>query len=364
MFLQLIAGQSIYTDSELSLNDMIILSILQCILYLLVIPACLGIAFTRHFDEKYNTLGNILTCGFLSELAVFQILFLLFYKLDKTLPQLTWASSIILFIASIVSVCINFKTFKKIKLPKLDLGFGVFVLFTLYMVVMRNLQGVNDADDAFVIGNALTTYTNNFFYKVDYYTGFSISNQSYLRHLLASNPLFIAYLSKVTFIHPAILAHRILGSYYLILHNAIIYNISVLLFTKEKEKYRSFFASFVCLLTIWDFHSYLTDSTFILSRTWQGKSMFCSFVIPLVIMLLLMIGESEGKKNIYFCFAAVLTIASVAMTPAAVYMYSLLFFAGCVCVAFSVKKISVVLKMVPSLIPMAGFAALYLMFIK
>ena len=168
---------------------MIILSILQCILYLLIIPFGLGSIFTRRFDEKYNTAGNILVFGFISELAVFQVLFLLFYKLDRTLTELTWVSSAILVLISLVCIILFIvrKDYKRIKLPKFDLGFGVFVLFTVYMIVMRNLQGVNDGDDAFVIGNALTTYTNDVFYKVDYYTGFTITCDSFKRHLFYKN---------------------------------------------------------------------------------------------------------------------------------------------------------------------------------
>ena len=201
----------------------------------------MGISITKHFDEKHNTVGNILTCGFLCELAVFQVLFLLFYKLDKNLTELTWASSLFLFVISLVSVIVGFKSIKKIALPKLDLGFLVFALFTVYMVVMRNLQGVNDGDDSFVIGNALTTLTTNSFYKIDYYTGKFITSTSYSRHMLASNSIFIAFLSKVTFIHPTILAHRILGSFILILHNAIIYNISILCLKIKKKHTEAYF---------------------------------------------------------------------------------------------------------------------------
>ena len=343
---------------------MIVVNILQCILYLILIPFCIGISFTKHFDEKYNTLGNILTCGFLSELAVFQVLFLLFYKLDKNLVQLTWASSIVLIVISLISVILGFKSYKKIKLPKTDLGFIVFCLFSVYMVVMRNLQGVNDADDSFVIGNALTTLTTNSFYKIDYYTGKLISSESYSRHMLASNSIFIAYLAKVTFIHPTILAHRILGSFVLILHNALIYNISILLFDEKKEKYRPVFASFVSLMTIWDFHSYLTDSTFILSRAWQGKAMFCALAIPAAIMLLLMMGECKGKRIVLYVFTAVLCIAAVSMTPAAIVLLTLFMFTGSICLAFGIKKITVALKMIPSLLPMAAFGILFYMILK
>ena len=130
-------------------------------------------------------------------------------------------------------------------------------------------------------------------------------------------------------------------------------------FDEKKEKYRPVFASFVSLMTIWDFHSYLTDSTFILSRTWQGKSMFVALGIPLVIMILLMLGECEGKKNIFYVFLIFLSFACVAMTPASIYLYSIMLFVGSFCVAVAVKKMSLFFKVLPTLLPMAGFALLY-----
>ncbi|MCR4648946.1 MAG: hypothetical protein K5776_07705, partial [Lachnospiraceae bacterium] len=171
-------------------------------------------------------------------------------------------------------------------------------------------------------------------------------------------------IAKVSFIHPTILAHRVLGSFYLILHNALIYNIACILFEEENKKYyRGIFASLVSLLTIWDFHSYLTDSTFVLTRTWQGKAMFCAFAVPMAVLLLLLIGKSEGKKNIYFILTAVLCVASVLMTPAAIYMLSLFLVSGVIAITFSTKKFAVCLKTVPALIPMAGFLAVYIIYI-
>ena len=83
---------------------MIILSILQIILYLLVIPFSMGLAFTRFFDEKHNTIGNILTSGFIMELAAFQVLFLAFYRLHRTLTELTWCASVVLVYLAVLSL--------------------------------------------------------------------------------------------------------------------------------------------------------------------------------------------------------------------------------------------------------------------
>ena len=329
-------------DDSNGLHKMVLISALQCILYLLVVPFCIGTVFARFTDKKLNTIGNILLFGFISELSVFQLLFLAAYFFDTNLTVLTWASSTVLFAFALISFIINFKVIKEISLPKFDLGLAVFACFTVYMVVMRNLQGVNDGDDAYVLGNALLTLSNGHFYKLDYYTGMTMNSTGYMRHLLSGNSIFIAYIAKVTFIHPTILAHRVLGSFYIVLHNMLIFNIGRLLFKKD-ERYAPYFASLVSLITIWDFHSFLSDSTFILSRTWQGKAMFVSFSIPLLLLILLNIGAQEKEKAVDYVLIAILCIASVFMTPAAIILLSLPGFVGAVFVSAAKKKFTTLL---------------------
>ena len=65
--------------------------------------------------------------------------------------------------------------------------------------------------------------------------------------------------------------------------------------------------------------------------------------------------EDAGR----FLFSA----ASVSMTPAAVYLLTIMLFVGSICVAVAVKKVKVSFKTILSLIPMAGFAAVYMLFV-
>ena len=366
-----------------------VISVLLTILYLFILPMSYGNVLTRDFDKKYRTLGNVLTVGFLYELMIFQAIYLFVYLAKGNFYSISKIATIFMIWFGIGSLFMGFRDFKKITLPKIGIGFFVFVIINILMVVMRNLYGVNDGDDAYVLGNALTTLTNGELYKTDYYTGLAISSKSYLRHLLASNPIFIAYLAKTTMIHPTVLAHRILGSFYIVLHNIIILNVANLLFEKDEEKeYRYLFASLVAFITIWDFHSYLTDSTFILSRAWQGKSMFCSIIIPFSIELFLIIGQQFSKgefqeikrkifgketdayffytvkkmttKEVYFLVIPLLCVASVAMTPGAIAMYSIFILILAVWVSIATKKIGVFLRTLIYLtVPMAVLAVLY-----
>jgi hypothetical protein len=92
--------------------------------------------------------------------------------------------------------------------------------------------------------------------------------------------------------------------------------------------------------------------------------MFCSLGIPLAILLLLMIGECKGKNNMLFAAAVVLAVSCIAMTPASIYLLTLFFVAGCICVAFAVKKAVVVIKALPMAICMIAIAGLYMVYLK
>lgn len=338
---------------------MVVISIIQLVLYLLVIPACIGISITRHFDKQFNTLGNILVSGFLSELAIFQVFFIVFYFLHLTFIPLTITFSIVIFVIAVLSLIWSYKYFKKITYPVIDFSFLTFIIVTIFMLVMRNLQGVNDGDDAFVLGNAIVTLQSNLFYVRDYYTGYNIN--SFSRHLIASSPIYIAYLAKVTFIHPTILAHRVLGCFYIILHNMIIYNIGYMLFNDRKRSgYRGLFASLVAFIAMWDFHSMLNDSTFMLTRTWQGKAMFVELAIPMAFLIYLMIGNERTIKKAYIILLGILSTAAVAMTPGAIYMLSILIVVLTFFVIIVRKKPAYVL-LLASLIPMLGFGLLYIL---
>ncbi len=375
---------------------MIVLSVLVTILYLLVVPFCIGINFTRFFDKKYNTIGNILTIGFITELVIFQLVYLFAYFGKSNFLYICNIFTIAIVFCSIGFSIKAFQSVKQITLPKIGIGFFVFVIINILMVVMRNLYGVNDGDDAYVLGNALTVLTNGDLFRTDYYTGLAISSKSYLRHLLASNPIFIAYLANMTKIHPTILAHRVLGSFYIVLHNVIILNIARLLFDKDEEKeYGYLFASLVAFITIWDFHSYLTDSTFILTRAWQGKSMFCSIIIPFTIEMFLIIGRDYAKgefpeiprysnkllskinpklngdsnkyryhkvtvKDIYYPIITYLCIASVAMTPGAIVLFSIFVFILALWTSIATKKAEIMVKtLLFLLVPMIVFGIIY-----
>ncbi len=343
---------------------MIILSVLILIIYLYAIPYCLGLFFARGFSPEYKTYGRVYVLGFMTEFAVTEILFLFFYFLKMHFTPFAITLAVTLLLLSAVSLVLNRKELKTIHFIKTDYSIIVLALITLFLIVMRNVQGINDGDDAFVLGVALTTKTTDCFYLTDYYTGRLMAGTNYLRHLLAGNPMYIAFLSKISFVHPTILAHRVLSSVYIVMKSIIIYDIAELLFDKEMKKYRSIFASLVLFISVWDFHSYMTDSTFFLTRTWQGKAMFCGLIIPLVLEIMLLIGKEEGKKTIMFAGLAVMCASAVFMTPAAMYLYSVLVAVTGISTGVAVRKPKSIAATFLSLTPMILFFAIYWRFCR
>ena len=52
------------------------------------------------------------------------------------------------------------------------------------------------------------------------------------------------------------------------------------------------------------------------------------------------------------------------MTPASIYLLTLIFMTGCICVAVAVKKAVVVIKALPMALSMAAIAALYMIYLN
>ena len=78
------------------------------------------------------------------------------------------------------------------------------VLMILFQILVA-VRGVHmDADDAFYLGTSATTLETDTMYQVDPYTGEAYS-QMPMRYVLAPFPVFLACLSKLTAMHPAIL---------------------------------------------------------------------------------------------------------------------------------------------------------------
>ena len=310
------------------------LQILLAAIWLLCIPFGCGIWISSRFPKEYQNIGMIFLNGYLIMIAFFQCFYIAFLLAGShSFRGLTWTLAVILPVFAGVSAWMGRRIgkpcFRKIKDKEAIALKVIFALFLLVQLGMRLAQQVSDGDDAYYIATAAGAYASGNMNTIAPYTGFAIGNLD-VRHAFASAPIWLAFLSKVTGIIPAAMAHSVLSLVLILLHYIVILNVGELLFQgKKNEKY--LFASVVSLFNIYGYVSIYTAQTFLLTRTWQGKSIFANLFLPALFLLLMWIGEKEKNvkvENVFFVFAGIVMFAGTAMTTLAVAMLPALFMLG------------------------------------
>ena len=202
--------------------------------------------------------------------------------------------------------------------------FAALLLFQLYMAYTR---ASFDGDDAYYVAASVIADQQNSMYRILPYTGGATALDA--RHALAGFPMWIAYLARMSGAHAAIITHSILPLLLIPLTDLSFFVMAKRIFEGDGENAadgmikvagmdaaggaaraagtglssgaarvaaspRVLVPSFmivVALLQIFGNVSIYTPETFLLMRTWQGKSIFANLVVPLAFVLLLWIGK-------------------------------------------------------------------------
>ena len=341
------------------------LQILLAVFWLLMIPFGCGVFLTKKMPREQHSLGNIFLNGYLVMIALFQCVYLCFVLLKSTdfnLLSIVFGITVVIFALcstwlgrDIVVPCVKCLKNKDALLLK-----TVFAVIVAAQLVMRLMQQIYDGDDAFYIATATASYASGTMNRIQPYTGFVTENLD-MRHALAGAPIWLAFLSKVTMIHPAIMGHSVLSLIMIVLHYLVILGSGSVLF-KEKKQEKYLFASLVGFFNIYGYVSIYTAQTFFLTRTWQGKSIFANLFLPVLLLLLLRIGEIKQKEkvsNLYYIWAAIILFGAVSMTTMGVLIAPVLFMFGIAFLAIYHRNPKMFFKAVFACVPVGLVGLLY-----
>ena len=345
-----------------------ILKIFMGILWLLVIPFGLGILPCRLLPKKYRSPGLIFAVGYLVMMALFECEYLPALFLGMKFSKLCLMFKLSAGFLSLAFTILGVKDLKSVTFPKWNVFMIIFTVMVVLQCVARWFQGVTDGDDAYFLGTAVSTYFGNRMYLLDPYTGFVTGLD--VRHALSPGGVFIAYLSNCMKVHPAITAHIVFADIAIILHYIVYYNIGRILFEEKekKDKYIPLFGCFVCIFDVYGAVSLYTPATFLLSRTWQGKSVIANFCIPAAFLLLLLFIRKEEtnrqwkeKLAFYVIMTVCTTLSALTMATTGLMIMPVVFVIGAVIMAIYRKKISLFLFTLLSLVPIGAMGVLFMM---
>lgn len=236
-----------------------------------------------------------------------------------------------------------------------------FVLLGLQLYKSLTMMSF-DGDDAEYVAQSLVTQQSETMYLIKPYTGGTTSLD--IRHSLAILPVWVAYVGKMTGIHTTILAHSILPFVWIPLTYMVFYEIGKHLL-EQKEEYLPAFMGLMALLQIFGNVSIYTNETFFLTRTWQGKAVAASFVIPVTLWLLLLLfdrkqeWEKREAAGLWLLLGCANITAGVC-TSMVVFLNAGMIAAVAFWMMLAEKKFSVLVKAGLACIPNAVYVLLYL----
>lgn len=215
-----------------------------------------------------------------------------------------------------------------------------------------------DDDDAWYLGAAASAYETGEMFAYSPYTGNPVELSAGGDYVLSPLPMLWAVLGKLLFIHPTVLAHSIVPIFVLLCAYVVYYMLGKRLFHTPKSAW--LFVLFLSLLNIFGYYSTRTTGAFLLFRSWQGKAIFCTVLVPLLFYYFLGLckEEKEYKKDLMGIYLIMGAGCLVSFT--AVSLMPLLLGAMTFTLAVGKRELRLPLKMCGAMIPNVILVLIYI----
>lgn len=358
---------------------MIVLKITGLVIWLLIIPFCMGLFPAYRMPEEDRTPGIIFLSGYFVMFALFEligipvVIFVVYHGF-------TWLSYLFLAACMLVSfsgLLLAAGQRKRGGMPVLWRGaaagqteenrvsteeklyYLLFLLLVFFQLYMAFTRASFDGDDAYYNVQGVIAGQLDSLYRINPYTGRSAPLDT--RHALALIPIWEAFIGKMSGIHATVIAHSVIPLVFLPLTYLLYYQIGKRVLGDKKDM----LPVFMILLALWQMFgnvSIYTNETFFLTRTWQGKSLTGNFILPAVFLLFLKLFEKDrkGKAAGYWLLLACVNLAAGASSSLAVLLCSLLTAGLAVLFAVREKSFWILVKAGLTCLPGAAYVLVYL----
>lgn len=316
---------------------MYLLDFCLLVFWLLIVPLLSGTFVINRIlrTEKYDLVLAFVS-GYFLMLATFYIICMpmLFLKMPLSYLVFAWGLLMICFCA--LGLYMSKQQYKSIwnhiQQVRTFPWYTVIVVLLILMQAFLLFRYVHDdIDDSFYVASATTSVHTNTIMTIDPLTGSEYLYYPY-RYVLSPFPIFVATISKLVMIHPAILAHTILPVFFIPLSYLVYAAIGKKLFPKDSDTpYVVLFLFFLCVINIFGNISIYTSSTFLLFRIWQGKAFLANIILPGIFYFSLRSMPKESHLPewlMLFCTvlaACLVSAISVVLVPVMIGCLGLLF---------------------------------------
>ena len=371
------------------------LHIFSLLFWLVIIPFCIGFIPANFTSADRRNPGFVLLAGYFVMWAVFEVVAIpavIFVRYDNF--KVASGAFTLLGILCAVTGAWLFRRNQKPDVPDLMVNriesirqmswteriewllFLVLLGFQLYKAAAFTSF---DGDDAYYVVESLIAQQADVMYRILPYTGRPTDLD--VRHVLAVFPMWIAFVAVKSNIHATIVSHLIMPFVLIPLSYLLYFQIGKILFCRIGNSYGSpykkadnpdgilyrenlpIFMIIMSLFQIFGNVSIYTNETFFLTRTWQGKAVTGSIVIPALFWMFLWIYNGEAKKHrtdkgLWLVLVCV-NMTSGICSSIAVFLVCILMAVTALCLAVVERDYKVILKMGAVCIPNVIYMAIY-----
>lgn len=338
------------------------------ILLVTVIPFLLGMVPVKNMNSFQKTPAMTYVCGWFVSFSVFELVSVPFILLERSFTEVVIVYSIVLVVLLMLSIFFgrdvlkDFGNWKKWKNSFCEMSWWTRIgwLVVILLIGVQMFAAVYyeyyDGDDAYYIAQSVMTDTFDTMYVRDNYTGYLYDLD--IRHALSPTPIYIAWMSRISGIHSAIIAHSVLAPVWLFLMYCVYSQIGKRLLAKNKE----WLPSFMIFLVVWFLFgnvSLYTSETFIMTRTWQGKGLMAGIILPALLLCLIYLADKKPKPGTWLLFVMVI-LSSVFATSVSFMLVPTVVGIAAVLIGWQKKSARTVLLMGACCIPCIVLAFCYL----
>lgn len=230
-----------------------------------------------------------------------------------------------------------------------------------------------DGDDAYYVVESLIAQESDVMYRILPYTGRPTDLD--VRHALAVFPMWVAFVSVRAGAHATIVSHVVMPLVLIPLTYLLYFEIGRALFGRQpqaggQQENLPVFMIIMAVFQIFGNVSIYTNETFFLTRTWQGKAVAGSLVIPALLWVFLLLFRKDSEENdinvrnkwenagVWMLFVLIHMTAGVC-SSIAVFLVCILTALTAFCLALVQRDFKVILKMGTACVPSVIYMGIY-----
>lgn len=191
-----------------------------------------------------------------------------------------------------------------------------------------------------------------------------------VRHAMAVFPMWVAFVSVRAGMHATIVSHVVMPLVLIPLTYLLYYEIGRALFVRAPQSGNVFqkenLSLFMIIMAVYQIFgnvSLYTNETFFLTRTWQGKALAGSLVIPALFWVFLQIYDKGVKKGrtdagLWILLVCVNMTAGIC-SSIAVFLVCILIAVATFCLAVAERDWKILFKVGAACIPNVAYMAVY-----